>query len=434
MRKIDRRIIIVGAFVFIVVLAYGLMRFLIAQREDPMRRPPREAKRFVNAEPVKYGRIISPVSADGRLTSVAEVEIIAEASGKIQAGEVRLKKGAEFSKGDVLFTVYPDEAILALKARKSQFLNILANLLPDIRIDFPEYEETYMRFFSSIDIDRQLPEFPSQDDEKLKIFLTSRNVLSEYYNIRKDELQLQRRTVRAPFNGTFTQVNLEVGSYTNTGGRVATAIQTDDLELEVPVASFDAAWINIGDPVKITSSNIDHTWMGKVVRKSPFVDPATQSQGIFVQVKNHKTPVLLPGEYYRADFPGHPIERAMEIPRNTVFNSNEVFTIVENRLKKRLINVIKENQTTLIFDGLQEGELLVLQPLINVLEGTMVEQLDSGPPAGRQGQAMRQQRQPGQPGNPTGQGKAGKGKPDQGAAGKDNPDTGDRRPEDPGSN
>ncbi len=359
-----------------------------------MRRPPREAKRFVESESVKYGHILSPVSAPGRLTSVAEVEIIAEASGKIEAGEVRLKKGAEFSKGDVLFTVYPDEAVLALKARKSQFLNTLANLLPDIRIDFQEYEETYMRFFSSIDIDRKLPAFPSLENEKLKIFLTSRNVLSEYYNIRKDELQLQRRTVRAPFNGTLTQVILEVGSYTNTGGRVASAIQTDELELEVPVASFDAAWISIGDAVKIVSGTTDHTWTGEVVRKSPFLDPATQSQGIFVHLTNHKFPVLLPGEYYRADFPGHPIETAMEIPRNADFNTNEVFTIVENRLKKRVINVIKENQTTLIFDGLEEGEILVVQPLINVLEGTLVEQMGSGPPVGPTGEGMRPQRKP----------------------------------------
>jgi len=35
MRKIDRRIVIVAAFVFIVALAYGVMRFLIAQKEEP---------------------------------------------------------------------------------------------------------------------------------------------------------------------------------------------------------------------------------------------------------------------------------------------------------------------------------------------------------------------------------------------------------------
>jgi len=391
MRKIDKRIVVVAAFIFIVGLAYGLMRFLAAQKEDLKRRPPVEAKRFVKAEPVKYTNLISPVFADGRLTSVAEVDIIAEASGRLQQGDVALKKGTKFSQGDILFVVYPDEAALALKASKSQFLNTLANLLPDIRIDFPDQEAGYMDFFSSISLDHPLPPFPEVENEKLKIFLTSRNVLSQYYNIRKDELQLSRRTTIAPFDGTYIEVNLEVGSYTNTGGRIAKAIRTDELELEVPVKRFDAAWINIGDPVNVLSDRRGLSWKGKVIRKSQFVDPNTQSQAIFINIANHRNPALLSGEYLTAEFPGHPMKDVMEVPRNVVFNTNEVFVIVDGRLEKRIANVIKENEKTLIFNGVEAGSVLVMQPLINVLEGTLVERLgdqQAGQAAG-QGQGKR---------------------------------------------
>jgi membrane fusion protein (multidrug efflux system) len=382
MRKIDRRIVIVAAFIFIVGLAYGLMRFLAAQKEDLRKQPPIEAKRYVRAQTVKYSRIISPVTAPGRLTSVAEVDIIAEASGRIQQGEVSLEKGARFSRGDVLFIVYPDEAALALKASKSQFLNTLANLLPDIRIDFPQYEQSYLEFFSSISLEGPLPPFPEIENEKLKIFLTSRNVLSQYYTIRKDELQLSRHTVVAPFTGTFTEVYLEVDSYANTGGRVATAIKTDELELEVPVAQFDAEWIKIGDKVNVHADQRGLNWTGTVVRKSQFVDPNTQSQSIFVLLKNHSSPTLLTGEYYNAEFSGHPIDGVMEVPRNIVFNTNEVFVIVDGRLQKRVVNIIKVNEKTLIMNGLEEGEILVMQPLVNVLEGTLVERLGETSPPG----------------------------------------------------
>ncbi len=375
MRRIDRRIVIVAAFIFIVGLAYGLMRFLAAQKEDLRRQPAVETKRYVQAQPVKYERILSAVSAPGRLTSVAEVDIVAEASGRIQQGEVSLKKGARFTEGDVLFIVYPDEAALALKASKSQFLNTLANLLPDIKIDFPQYEEKYIEFFSSISLDDPLPEFPDIQDDKLKIFLTSRNVLSQYYNIRKDELQLSRRTVLAPFTGTLTEVNMEVGSFTNAGGRVARAIKTDELELEVPLDRFDAGWIRIGDKVNVYSDKRGLKWSGTVIRKNQFVDPQTQSQGVFVLLRNHSSPTLLAGEYYRAEFPGHPVDGVMEVPRNIVFNTNEVFIIVNNRLQKRMVNVIKVNEKTLLFNGLNAGDTLVMQPLINVLEGTLVEKL-----------------------------------------------------------
>ena len=171
MRKIDRRIVIVVSVVFIVILAYGIMRFLAAQRPAPPIRQAIEARRFVRIERVEYNNIPAAITEPGRLTSVAAVDIISEASGKIEPGQVPLKKGAGFSKGDVLFVVYPDEAILSLKARKSQYQNILASIIPDLAIDYPEYEQGYREFFSSISVDRPLPLLPEIDNDQLKIFL-----------------------------------------------------------------------------------------------------------------------------------------------------------------------------------------------------------------------------------------------------------------------
>ncbi len=377
MRKIDRRIVIVISVVFILGLAYGLMRFLIAQKEEPPVRRSIESRRYVKVDPVKYHTIASSVSERGRLSSIAEVDIVAEASGKIEAGDISLKKGASFSKGDMLFVVYPDEAILSLKARKSQYQNRLAGIIPDLVIDFPEAEESFNQFFASINVKKPLPPMPEIKDNKLKIFLASRNVISEYYNIERDELELKRRTVRAPFNGTFKEVYMELGAYTNTGGRVARAIRTDRLELEVPLKRSEAVWINKGNSVTVTSENSSLSWKGKVIRKSQFVDENTQSQTIFISIPyNHQQP-LLAGEYLMAHFPVRPIEGVMEIPRNSVFNSNEVFVARFGRLAKEKINVIKVNDSTLIFNGLPEGDSVVVQQLINVSEGTLV-QVDKG--------------------------------------------------------
>ncbi|MBU8893514.1 MAG: efflux RND transporter periplasmic adaptor subunit [Bacteroidales bacterium] len=373
MKQIDRRIVIVAAFIFIVGMAFGLMKFLIAQKEKPFKQQAVVAKRLVKAEEVKYNTIISPVFATGRLTSVSEIDVIAEASGKILKSNIPLKKGAEFSKGDILFTIYPDEAILALKSKKSQFLNSLANLLPDIKIDYPEYDTQFREFFTAIDVSRKLPEFPKFTSEKLEIFLASRNVLSDYYGILKDELQLSRHTIVAPFNGTYSDVYLEAGAYTNTGGRVAHAIQTDILELEVPLEKLDAEWVRSGDKVNIYSESRSTKWQGRVVRKSKFVDPDTQSQQLYIRLSNSKEKPLLVGEYLKADFPGRSIKKVMAAPRNAVFNTDEVFVIKEGQLQKKVINVIKVNESTLIFNGLKEGEMVVMQPLINVLEGTLVE-------------------------------------------------------------
>jgi multidrug efflux pump subunit AcrA (membrane-fusion protein) len=394
MRKIDRRIVVVVSVLFILVVAYGLMRFLIAQKEAPPVRRSIEARRYVKVEPVKYTHISSEVSEKGRLSSTAEFDLVAEASGKIETGKVPLKTGATFLKGDLLFEIYPDEAILSLKARKSQYQNTLAGIIPDLVIDFPEAEEPFTSFFSSIEVDKPLPPMPEISNDKLKIFLASRNVISEYYSIQRDQLQLKRRSLRAPFNGTYKDVYMEQGAYTNAGGKVARAIQTDRLELEVALNRADAAWIHTGDLVSVESEKRDLSWKGRVIRKGQFVDESTQRQTVYIQLSfDHRQP-LLAGEYLWANFPVRPIENAMKIPRNSVFNSDEVFVVREGRLAKEKIDVIKVNNQTLIFNGIPEGDTVVVQQLINVSEGTLVQTNKStsvkpGPGPGAPGQGQR---------------------------------------------
>lgn len=371
MKKIDRRIVIVVSLIFIVGLSYGIMKFLIAQKEEPPQIRLLKATRYVRALVISYGEVMSPISEQGRMASISQVDLSAEASGKIEAGDIMLKKGASFKKGDIIFSIYSDEAALALKARKSQFMNSVALLLPDISIDYPSYEDVFTSFFKKLDTENPLPVFPIVEDNQLKIYLASKNILSEYYSIRKDELQLSRHVIIAPFNGTLTEVYLEVGAYTNTGGKVASCINTDLLELEVPLIRADAHWVHIGDPVEIQADNSDEVWKGTVIRKSQVVDETTQSQVVFVRVHNSGK-ALLAGEYLTASFSGRPVKGVMEIPRNAVFNSNVIFIVKNKRLVKEEINIIKVNTNSLLFNGPAEGDTLVTQSLINVFEGTRV--------------------------------------------------------------
>lgn len=352
--------------------SFALSKLFVSLKPEPPRRPASDTKRFVKVETVNYSEIVSPLFREGRAVSSNEVMLVSEASGKIEAGQVALKKGASFRKGELIARIYKDEVELALKASKSRFLNSFTNMLPDIKVDFPGQYNQFMSFFNSVDLNKDLPDLPKVDNEKLKIFLASRNILSDYYGIRQDEKRLSRHTFYAPFDGTFTQVNFEVGAYVNAGGQIAKMIRTDQLEIEVPVENTQSVWIKIGDKVNVFAQDKSSFSPGTVVRKSNFVDTDSQSRSIFVQVNNPGKANLLAGEYKLVEFPGQQIANAMEIPRSAVFNSNEVFVVIDGKLKKRVLNILKWNETTLIFDGLEDGLKLVVEPLINVQENSPV--------------------------------------------------------------
>ncbi len=363
---------VVVALVILLGGSAALSMLFVSMKPQPPRMPDNRMKRFVKAEKVAYTDIVSPLAREGRIVTSNEVMLVAEAAGKILAGEVPLRKGTSFRKGQLIASIYRDEVELAIKARKSHYLTILSNLLPDIKMDFPDKYESYLQFFNSIEMDKKLPVLPEIKDEKLKIFLASRSVISEYYGIQQDEKRLERHKLHAPFNGTVAQVNFEVGAYVNVGGQIAKLIRTDELEVEVPIENRQSRWIKIGDKVQVYSQNRENVKTGVVVRKSDFVDPSSQARSIFVKVNNNVGEESFTGEYKLVVFPGQVIQKSMEIPRNAVFNSNEVFTIVDGKLKKKTINVLKWNETTLIFNGLEEGENVVAEPLINVKENSPV--------------------------------------------------------------
>ncbi|MCF8362781.1 MAG: HlyD family efflux transporter periplasmic adaptor subunit [Prolixibacteraceae bacterium] len=369
-----RTIIIIVASIVIVGMAFGIMRFLASQKELPAVKKAPEITRYVKTVDVAYDNIIAEVNGKGRVVAKSMVDVVAEGSGKIIKGDVPLKASQRFKKGDVLLSIYKDEVELALKARKSNFLNLVANILPDIKIDFGQNYSDFVDFFNSIDVDRDLPGLPQYDSSQLKMFLASRNILPEYYSIKKDELALKRYTVYAPFDGSFSQVNREVGAYVNMGAAVAMAMRTDVVEVEVAVDADYAGFIGIGDKVVLSGES---TWKGTVVRKSDFIDEQTQSAVVYVEIKEGILPK--PGQYVEATFTGKQVDDVMEIPRRAVFNFDEVYTIVNGRLKTRKINVVKRNEGTLFFNGIEAGSVLVVQPLVGVSEGAKVSRLRDAP-------------------------------------------------------
>ena len=370
-----RTVIVVILFLVIVAMAIGIMQFLVAQKKMPDVVKAPEVIRYVKTEEVSYQDITTKVSGKGRVFSVATVDIMSEGTGKILKGDVPLKNGQSFKQGDILFSIYKDEVELALKARKSNYLNALANLLPDIKIDYAESYDTFLKFFNTIDVNKDLPKLPEVKSEQLKMLLAARNILSEYYSIVKDELSVKRYTVYAPFDGTYNSVNMEVGAFTNVGSRVATAISTSQVEVEVAVDAENSDFITIGDEVKLVGGG---EWTGKVIRISGYIDASTQSLLVYVRIQS-QAEMPLPGKYLTATFHGKKLNNVMEIPRNAVFNFDEIYTIVDGRLQKKMINVIKKNEETIIFNGLDEGATIVVQPLIGVSDGSKVSRLADAP-------------------------------------------------------
>lgn len=372
-----RKIIIVASIIAIVVVAFGLMQVFSSFNPEEEAPAHHVSKKYVKVEKVVYRDIESEVTASGRIVSQSLVDVASEVQGQILSGKIPLKKGQGFKKGDLLLKIYNEEFKLALQSKKSVFLTSIANILPDFKIDYPDSYQRWTDFFDNIKIDGDMPELPEIKSKQEKIFLASKNILSNYYSIQSDEIRLDKYFIRAPFNGVYTQVNSEVGSIANPGARLGQIIRTDQLELEVPVKPDEVKWLKKGDKAVVSTEDGLSEWKGKIARISQFVDESTQSISVFVSINPNSENRLYNGQYLKAVFPGKIIKSGMEIPRNAIFNFNEVFTVVEGKLVKNTVSIEKYNQNSLIFTGLPEGINVVSEPLINAIENSEVEVIKS---------------------------------------------------------
>jgi len=367
-----RKAIIIVSGLAIVVFAYFSMEALSGLKQNPPKQPPVEKIRHVSAIPVKYSNHTTELIANGRVMSKSEIVLSAEVSGKIEEGEVPFKTGQSFKKGTLLINIYDKEAILDLKAKKSAFLNRTASILPDFKVSYRESYDVWFKFFESINIDEDFPALPEIKSPQEKVFLASRNLLTDYYNIKSAELRLSKHYLKAPFDGAFTEVLKEVGAIANPGSQLALIINTTQLEMEVPIELGNAKWIKIGDKPNVTNRDGTSSWSGTVIRKSKDVDPATQSIMVYISIESSDRKPVYKGQYLSAEFSGIRLNDVMELPRGAVFNTDEVFVIEDSVLIKQIINIHKINQKTLYFNGLTEGIDIVVEPLINASENTRV--------------------------------------------------------------
>lgn len=356
---------------------YGLYTWLGSMQKDPPKRAAKPQTMAVKVQNANPSTIKAEIITFGRVESEQPVDIVAEVAGKIRES-VHLQVGQSVRKGQVLFTLGQETFELGLQAQKSNFMREIAMILPDMKIDYPNRYQDWSTYFASLEVEKPLPKLPAYQSEKEKTFLATKGILTSYYNIKAQETTLDKYVVTAPFSGSITEVYLQNGSVSPPNGKVLRLAQNSQLELKVPVDTRDVHWLKTGTKVEVATEDDSQQWTGTIARIGDIVNPATQSLDVYVKIQNGENPIYA-GMYLRATMQGGTIQNAIEVPRRAVFNDNQIYTVKNDSiLHVQTVQIKKSNKETLIISGVNEGEKVVTEPLINAYDEMVVKVLKEG--------------------------------------------------------
>jgi hypothetical protein len=302
----------------------------------------------------------------GNVSSFNSVDLISEVQGKLSQGKVDLKTGVKFRKGDLLYKIYDVEARYALRARKSGFINLIATILPDIKSDYANEFSKWSYYIESIKLNKNLPELPAWTSDKEKVFLSSKQVLSEYFSIKGQEEQLKKYSVYAPFNGTISQVYTTNYSVVNPGSKVIKVAQNSNFEISISIPTHQIESIKIGSKATILTTENTLKGYGKVVRISDVLNQNTQSINVFVKATPIDNQKFIEGEYVKVDLNIEGKNKGMIIPSLAIKNSSVmVFDVTDSLIHQKQISILNEDISGTFISGLTDGEIVITQEVLN---------------------------------------------------------------------
>ncbi|MBX3044734.1 MAG: HlyD family efflux transporter periplasmic adaptor subunit [Candidatus Kapabacteria bacterium] len=368
-----KRQLIISIVGFLLIIAIGFVSFKAMTSKKGKEPAP------LNIEAAKYVKIITAkfddnqfsLETNGRLNPRNSIEIFSEVQGTMKPETAKFKVGNFFRKGDIIINIEDEESNLQLMAQKSEYLNILAMSMPDIKSDFPDAFNKWSNFIEKIDIYKPLPDLPEYNSSKEKFFLASRRILSQYFTIKNMEVRLNKYQIRAPFDGTVTQSLIETGTLVRPGQKLGEFAGGGSYELEISLNPQDAELINVGNKVKISTEtgNIN----GSIIRKSSSMDPATQTIRYYVQLTGSN---LSDGMYLKAEIEGKVIPNSIKIPRKSIINNSYIYTYENGKLGKADIDILALGSEFAYISGIADGTEIISEPLVSPTIGMKIEKVN----------------------------------------------------------
>ncbi len=133
--------------------------------------------------------------------------------------------------------------------------------------------------------------------------------------------QLDRKTIKAPFDGTIITKSTEVGEWLNQGGVVATLIATHQVDAVLDVPEAMVRHLARDAEVSLDVAASGTTPKGKVYRVVPSANRTARTFPVWVRVDNAEGK-LMPGMSVDAELPTGNMIEAITVPRDAVQVTN----------------------------------------------------------------------------------------------------------------
>ncbi|GAA4240829.1 MULTISPECIES: efflux RND transporter periplasmic adaptor subunit [Winogradskyella] len=364
-----RKIILSVLGVALIIGAIIYANYLIDNKHKPKPVIPKVVK-TVLVDTVKNTTVPIVITANGNLTALQRVELYSEVQGLFKTGSKLFKPGQKFNKGETLIRLDASEYYASVQSAKSTLYNSIAAIMPDLRLDFSDVFQKWQTYLNSFDLNKTTPKLPEISNEKENYFITGRGIVSAYYNVKNLEQRLTKYRITAPFSGILTEALVTEGTLVRNGQKLGEFINPSVYEMEVAISKSFADVLKEGEDVTLTSLDNSKTYKGKVSRVNGSIDATTQTITAYIEVKHSD---LKEGMYLEANLNAEKVENAIEIDRNLLLDSQEIYVVNDSLLDVIAVKPVHFSNAKVILKDVPNGTIILRKPVPGAYAGMHVK-------------------------------------------------------------
>jgi macrolide-specific efflux system membrane fusion protein len=357
-------------------------------------------------ESVTRGNVEKTVVASGSVESVNEVDVGAQASGKIT--KLYVKLGQEIKKGEMIADIDSTTQINTLNTKKAALVSYQAQLKAkktayDVALSsYNRLSKLYTQKATSLDSVNTAKS--TLDNAKAEMEVIEANIKQAEIEVNTAETNVGYTKITAPMDGTVISVPVSEGQTVNANQTTPTIVTIADLskmKIKPEISEGDITKVKAGQEVSFTILSDSQTVYHSVIDS---VDPAnttiTDSSSTSSSTNSSSSSSTTSAIYYYAnvliDNPDRTLRIGMTTENNIkIANAKDVLLISNMAIQKRdgksVVNILNDkNQPeqrevetgvqndfhTEIKSGLNEGEKVIVSQVAN---GEEVGSMPRGP-------------------------------------------------------
>jgi multidrug efflux pump subunit AcrA (membrane-fusion protein) len=365
----------------ILLIGAVAMQGLGATKKQTNRRNVAPEPRAVETRNLVFGDLALKVEGNGVIESERTLDIVSEASGRVTFAKSDLKDGTFVKAGEVVVRIDSRDVENQLYGQRSDFLNAVASVLPELRIDDAHVYRRWFDYFNSLDIDKPVPDLPQITHPQEKLKVSTKNIIGKYYEVRNQEILLSKHTVRAPFDGFISSSGVIENSFVSTGQALFTLSDPKNLVVTVPLLVEESKSIDFASAPQVmihADRGSQEVKAGRITRKETMLDRNSQTLDVFVTFSNRNLdPDFLPGSYVHVEIDGKTLHDVAPIPRHLVDPSGHIFTMEEGALDRAPVEVVAyQGDVAIISNSVPEHTVLVTTILQKPLVGMDIRSIN----------------------------------------------------------